>query len=738
MLKILSFLYVFFFLLLLSSCKKDIYDKKEELLNFRLVSRSLSSEGRINRVDVFLLREGRLSGKYTSVGANESGTYPVLVKDPQDTRLLFLVNSDMVLESVDTEGGTLENLLSQTTPAVDYSLSHPMLFYTGEKDLSDISEPMINVPIVRSLARLSLKMESGAVIKIDSCIISNIADRSSIFPSSTVSPAGLNLISVPLRGSHFTVSPTAPQSGFLYLYESENANSKVVFFVKINGVRNKLEVSLPSRIERNKDYCITINSRGATLFASLEILPWEKGTELNANPAPFTPLAENVESAFPALIYLNSTGDTIFAPAGSGSCLLDIRANVQVELRTESNIGIEPVSQADSRSSYLGNKFKLTFVDKNINEASTYSKIYIKDQSASRYYDQYLVVARSAHRTHFVNLSSEAAIHGRNVNFDRYIDGLISDITFTSRPLKVVSRSVDSDFNWLRLDRNTETSYRIQGGFKPNDRHALGQDQESSVKVEYPDGLVEEFKFTRKRYSIPVVLIAGKYWSKFNMRGNSKRYEDQIGFDKDVNDLFDYLKSCPDSMYVYYAGANYKGRSRQGMYLRKGAAGNQLSYPDYTKYAGGSIADASPFLHCPAGYELPHGNDFGAVMNRTVSLTLPGNGNTLNYISSTSASYAIERHQRDNIVIDGVNVNRMYHVRVTDKSTGNHLVWTGTGHQWDNSGVDLSYWIYALINPGSSDYYTFINTKGLSKMEPQNSNKTRLVRCIKSPVTYII
>lgn len=715
-----------------------MYDKEEELLNFKLVSRSPSSEGTIKRVDVFLLREGRLSEKYTSVAANKSGTYPVLVKDPQNTRLLFLVNNDMVLEPAEGESGTLENLLSKTTPAVDYAATQPMLFYTGEKDLSGISEPMINVPIIRSLARLSLKMQSETTIKIDSCIISNIADRSYIFPSSTVSPAGLNLISASLEGSHFTVSPTTPQSGFLYLYESENANSKAVFFVKINGVRNKLEVSLPARIERNKDYCITINSRGATLFGSLEILPWEKGTELNANPAPFAPLAENVESALPAFIYLNATGDTIFAPAGSASCLLDIRANVQVELRTESNIGIEPVSEATSRSSYLGNKFKLTFVDKNINEPSTYSKIYIKDQSTSQYYDQYLVVARPAHRTHFVNLNSKAAIHGRNVNFDGYIDGLISDITFSSPPLKVISQTVDADFNWLRLDRNTETSYRIQGGFKPNDRKALGQDQESSVKVEYPDGLVEEFKFTRKRYSIPVVLIAGKYWSKFNMRGNSKRYEDQIGFDKDVDDLFEYLKNCPDNMYVYYAGANYKGRSRQGMYLRKRAADNQLFYPDYTKYDAGSITDASPYLHCPEGYELPHRNDFGAVMNRTASLPLPENGNKLSYTSSTSASYDIERYQRNNIAIDKVIVNQMYHARVTEKSTGNSLVWTGTGHQWDNSGVDLSYWIYALINVGSSDYYTFINNRNLSKMESQNSNKTRLVRCIKSPVTYII
>ena len=150
MLAMKNVLYLSLFLILLYSCKKEMYDKEKELLNFKLVSRSPSSEGTIKRVDVFLLREGRLSEKYTSVAANKSGTYPVLVKDPQNTRLLFLVNNDMVLEPAEAESGTLENLLSKTTPAVDYAATQPMLFYTGEKDLSGISEPMINVPIIRS------------------------------------------------------------------------------------------------------------------------------------------------------------------------------------------------------------------------------------------------------------------------------------------------------------------------------------------------------------------------------------------------------------------------------------------------------------------------------------------------------------------------------------------------------------------------------------------------------------
>lgn len=731
-----NILYCAFFACLLASCKEDMDCNKEESWNFTLLSRSLEPKGSIKRMDAFLLTGGVLSGKYTHAESNENGAYTLSVKDPLNSRLLFLVNGDMPMEAAEVGSTPEGTFLAQTTPAADYAHTQPLLFYTGEKKMAGVSEPMINVPVVRSIAKLSLKINEGVEIEIDSCLISNIADRSCIFPSSAEPPAGLKLVSASLPGSHFTASPAMPQNGFFYLYESLNAGTKVEFFVKISGIRNKLKVDLPARIERNKDYSVTIDNRGATLFTSLQILPWEEGTSLEAKPVEFEPQAESVESGLPALIYLNAAKDTLFAPAGNASCTLNIKADVQVELRAGSGITIEPVNAPNPRASYLGNAFKLTFADKNINEEPTYAKIYIKDQSASQYYDQYLVVARQSDRTHFANLSARAAIRGRSINFNGYIDGVISNVTFDEPPVSVTSETNDPDFNWLRLDLNGETSCRIEGGFKPNDVKATGQEQSASVRVEYADGLVEKFQLIRRRQTIPVVFIGGKYWSKFNMRGHSKRYGDQIGLGRDQEDLFTYLKTCPVEEYLYYAGANYKGHRQEGMYLKKNKSG-ALTYPEYTSYGAGTTTDASPFLHCPEGYQLPHRDDFGAVMNNT-SLALPENDIVGNYTSTTGIQYTIERYRRDDIAIDGVNIPHMYHVKVTDNKTGHSLVWTGIGHQWDNTGVDPSYWIYALINPGSNNYYAFVHNNNVAKMEPHNPSKTRLVRCIKSPATFII
>ena len=120
------------------------------------------------------------------------------------------------------------------------------------------------------------------------------------------------------------------------------------------------------------------------------------------------------------------------------------------------------------------------------------------------------------------------------------------------------------------------------------------------------------------------------------------------------------------------------------------------------------------------------------------TLNLPDNEQERSY-TSVRGAYKIERYMRRDITIGNKPIAGMYHVKVTEVSTGNKFVWTGTGHQWSsNNEVALNHWIYALVNPGSSNYYTFIHGDNRAKMELQNNDKTRSVRSIKSSVNYIL
>ena len=727
------------------SCDKTI-NKENEGFNVLLFNDKINSEDPIANVNVYALTDGVLASNYNNINSGTDGSYPVYLENSQNTVLFFLTNGDnMPLDEIAVGKTTSADMFSKTTPVVDYNLSHPIQFYTAVQDISVVKGSQIEVAVTRSLARLDLKIQPGIDVKIDSCRIANIVDRSYIYPTKDLSHPNAALISASLSGSVFTATSATPQNGFFYLYESENVGSKAIFYIKLNGVKNILEVALPARIERNKKYGITIGSHGATLFSTLVVLPWGTGSDSDAATPSLPPLIDDINSNFPSSVSISKTKDTLFIPSGGASGVLAINTSVYTELTTESNMQIEPVT-ATSKATYVGNKFRLTFAQRKMTDPLKYSRIYVNDKTGSDQNNRYIVVVEYPYRTSFLNLRKEGVIDYCTMNFDGYIDGAISDITF-STPISSItcetSNTADTDFNWLHIDKSNPDDIKLLGAFKPNDVNAKGQLQESTINVEYPDGLVEVFKFTRKRHTLPVVFIGKRYWTKYNMRGNTKKYEDQIGLSDEPGpevDIFEYLKTCTSEQYLYYAGANYKGLSQDGMYLRKSAE-NTLLYPEYLNYDNASLSTLSPTYHCPGGYEIPNINDFGDIMSKSAKFGLPANGGSAGYNSTAipSIRFKIERHKRDDVVVDSFPVTTgMYHAKITEESTGTSFIWAGTGYQWNYYQAAPSYWIYAMVNSGNNLYYSFNHGSNYSKVESHASGETRIVRCIKSRVSHII
>ena len=721
----------------LLSCEREFTNKINESIKCKLSSLGIDSESQINRLDVYAMTDGRLVKEYINVSAESSGLYPINIDQKENTVLLFVANGDNVPFDQIEGSTTHAEMLSTSTPVADYLLAQPTMYYTGSNNITPITEPTILVDMTRSLARLDLKIQAETDIIIDSCVISNIVDRAHILPSENLLHSDAKLISTTLSGDQLTATSTTIQEGFIYLYESDNANSKVVFYGKINGVKNILEVSLPTQINRNEKYMITINSQGATLYGTLVTLPWDEGLDLDAHPKPFAPLIDIVNSSFSSVVNFSKTRDTIFLPAISTTGILVIDADSETELMTDSDITIQPISPS-SKVSYVGNKFTLSVESKDINDKISYSRIYVKDKNASQVYDRYIVVAQYPYRTSFPDLHERGEVKGFDIDFNGYIDGKIANFESSEEPLDVTCETSDPDFNWLKIDKMEPLITEIHGFFKPNDAEAKGQNQESRIKVTYKDGLIEEFKFTRKRESIPSVFIAGRHWAKHNMRGNSKKYEDQISIVKDLDDTFEYLKTCSVDEYIYYSGANYKGRSQEGMYLHKDIINNVLNYKGYSLYASGDLSNASPELHCPSGYQVPTLKEIGAILHETGRFGLIPDGSPVEYTSSSNIRFIIERHIRDFITIDGIIVPNVMHTKITEKLTKVSLALTGMGHQFSPTGISYHSVIMGIINPNGGKYFTFDHTGNYATVQAHNSSKTRVIRCVKTAVKHLI
>ena len=710
-------------------------EDENSVINVKLKSQDPNLSQQIHKLDVFVVTGDVIVKQYNNLSA-EGGLYPLNLEQKDNTRLIFVANgNDISFDPV--EGSTThKEMLSKATPVADYKLSQPLMYYTGSNIISTSTEQILTVDMTKSLARVDLKIQAQTDIVIDSCVISNIVDRGHILPSGNLSHPDAKLISKTLSGKQLTATSTTTQEGLIYLYESYNANSTAVFHAKINGVKNIIKVALPVKIHRNKKHLITINSSGATLSSTLVILPWEEDFDIDAHPEQFKPLIDPINSDFPAVVTINKTRDTIFFPSTGTTGTLVIDADVETELSTDSDITIEPIPNTN-KASYVGNQFKITVNRKDLNDPISYSRIYIKNKNATQHYGRHIVVTQPPYRMTLTSLNEEGTITGSDVNFNCYTDGKIANITYSEEPLDVVCETNDLNFNWLLIDKTEPEANEIHGLFKPNDIDAKGQIQESIIKVTYNDGLVEEYKFKRKRESIPTVFIAGQHWAKHNMRGNSKKYEDQISVEEDPEDVYEYLKTCSDADYIFYSGANYKGRSQEGMYLHKDI-NNVLNYNGYSQYADAVLSLASPYIHCPSGYQLPTKQEIGTILHETGRFGLTADYTAVEYTSNANIRFRLERHKRDNVTIDGILVADVVHTKITDTTTKASLTLAGTGNQYDAANMDFHTIIFGMLN-FNDKYFTFNHKENYATIHAHTSpsTRTKVIRCIKSSVKHL-
>ena len=174
------------------------------------------------------------------------------------------------------------------------------------------------------------------------------------------------------------------------------------------------------------------------------------------------------------------------------------------------------------------------------------------------------------------------------------------------------------------------------------------------------------------------------------------------------------------------------------MYLHKDVINNVLNYNGYSLYANGDLSNASPYLHCPSGYQVPTLKEIGAILHETGRFGLPSDGSPVEYTSSSNIRFIIERHIRDNITIDGIIVTNVMHTKITEKSTKVSLALTGMGHQFSPTGISYNSVIMGIINPNGGKYFTFDHSGNYATVQAHNSSKTRVIRCVKTPVKHLI
>lgn len=738
--KINKILFVAVGSIFLFSCQEKEESALSSQMKFSINQETLSAEEKLEHVNAFLFDNESLVKKFTNMQSNSEGLYVMGTDMIRANKLLFVAGDHGI--DFETLFPDYDQLKAMVVREADFVTSFPNLFYTGERSMSNITNTTLDLSLIRSIARLDLKKITQLEVIVDSCVLSNLADRSYLLPGNATSPESVQYKRQSIQGDALTGLDQGLE-GVAYLYESSAQAPQVTLYTRINGVKNKLNVTLPEKIERNKRYEIAINSNGAVVFTDLQVLPWGDGGSSTAKPEDFTPLIDLENSEFPEGVRPSQSLDTLFIAAGfEGSFTLGLDAPVETETKLESShVAVTPI--ASTKSTYTGNKYRMEVKKSDVNQSTLIADLQVKSVAESQYYDKQIVIVKESYRTRFDGLTGP--ITGNNVVYSTYKDGDMG-IIFTRGETPIVSvstRSTDSQFDWLRITES-EQGKRLEGGFKPNDIEATGQQQTSIVTVNYTDGLTEEFTFTRQRSSIPVITQGGLYWAKYNMRGNSKSYEDQIGFDRDVprGNFYEFLKTCSDEDLVYYAGAAYRGKSTDGLYLAWDSEKEKHLYNGYSSIPDGQISNGPADSHCPAGYEIASLADWQRIWYTGGQMNLPVHGASDHYNSSTGDNrYRMSRFTRDSVVVDGHVLPTVNFLMIEDvrNYAGEQMVFTGLASQSSASNIVYGQFIYPIITTGPTHFLLDFNTRKSSYGNLSGSGvHTRMIRCVKSPVTYIV
>lgn len=685
----------------------------------------------IRELDGYLFdKNGILTKVYKGLVTDADGHTELQIPYFLGEQLYFIANAagllpeDGIQAGITSEAEFRNLVLISETPQADGN--HPLM--TAAYTLSGAGTPQPTVRLTRAQARVDVEVVADEGIQVDSIAIGNLRQTAYLFPQDRVqsppdAPSGT-------WGSRYDPALTSGlHAGICYLYEQASDGFPLYVFTTINGVSSKLTASLPAEIRRNTVYKITVSGVGASLQATVSMGDWETGETTTSKPDADKVMVDTELSILTEGASVSLTGDTIFLPSWdteSTLVLKNVPDDVEITVDGASTISFTPLAQ--TRADLQGGRFLMRTFNRRPNSSTELVYLKIHSKAHPGYYEGRLVVVLQPSPIVFEgpiwDVLSDVLPY--RCHFNKYIDGVLGKIKVPAGYTLSVS-----DNNWLRVVQQDNGTYEVQGGYKPNDIHADGRLQECVLAVAH-DGREEEFAISRLNYGLPVVLMDGTYWCRFNMSGNSRNFEDQIQIEEaaGIENDADYLAACSDEEFLRMMGSGYKGRNANGM---------NLIYQSVFKYdkfnstgANGRLETGPVTSHCPDGYIIPSEKDYVHLL-KSGGFQYKQQNPSLTYTTGGGKQATATRQTRTGVACgEGILPSITYHQIDID---GSLLVLGGLGHQYNTDKFAANNVLLAAITGNDGTWGCGAN--GFNRTA-QREDKTRTVRCIKATPSFII
>lgn len=741
--KHLSVIISVLFSILCIGCSKEDFDtgKTNDIQNehsLRLLVYTPTSETVLNTdllgsIEAYLFKEGVLSDVYKNLTVDKNG-YTTISSLAEEGQIYFFVNTGKLLNGITEEIGRLKEteLLATTISSSSPQADGEKPVMTGKADLTGSQESSTQVLLTRAIARIDLKIADDADIQINRISMDNIHCEAFLFPQNPVSsPSGAALAKIDTTFD----TPLSPgeHTGLVYLYEQVGDGIPVELHGTLEGDPVTLSLALPDTIHRNCIYKIKLFcGDNANLQASISVEneSWETEETITAKPSSSI-LVNSELSTLSEGAYLSATKDTVYLPSKESTSILVLDKVPEDAEFTIDGTTASITPYTETRADLQGKKFLVRTSWKKPGTETEYVYLNMHSKKQPEHYSGRLVIVQATTTTFKGELYNHLTnTPPYNIHFNKYIDSVLGQMEVPKNCEVIVSGG-----SWLRAIPQGEGVYEIQAGYKPNDPEANGSTQECVLTVNGPNGIHETYTVTRLNHGLPVVLMGDTYWCRFNLQGNSRSFDDQITVSESetIGDLSAYFASCSDEEFVRLTGSQYKGRYAQGMNLKYDVSVSRFYFDSYGALQNPAIIGNGPVnSHCPDGYQLPASKDFEHLLKSgAVNYTL--NGAPVNYTTGSGRPAVISAHSRGNVAWEGGLLATANYIQIAFDE--NSLVLGGLGHQFESSKPIASKVLWATISGGNKSW---THTGTTAKAEDHNANKSRTVRCIKTPPAFII
>lgn len=680
----------------------------------------------LNDVNGFRFEEGILKEIFPAIQPDQEGNCQLAPSQMRGT-IYFLTNANAIIENIELQPEvTTETAFLQMKATADAMTANGFTM-TGQTVLSTDNHS-VTIPLKRSVARIDIDSPYKEV-KVNRVTIHNICTEGYVneySPTDNGPGTESNLLEKDFGSSPFVNG----KATLFYVPEQNGTGHEVELAITIKGAWHKLKTVLPS-LQRNKVYTLSVYSNGPEVKLSVKTDDWEIGESSNSSPA-LLGIVDTEHTIFPDGVTVNSHRDSVFVPSWETQFDLGLMAESGATVSINGKVEGVEVTHVPSRN--LSPIASVNINSRHKMPGTVHEYIYLDVHKENVHQGRVVVVFRPN------PIHLEGAIkfdQNGTCDFNRYIDGVLGTIKLPEG--KLISVDFGSEpSQWMKLTEEGDNTYRILGGWKPNDPLADGRQQTAQLIVTDTDGAHKEvFTIRRQNWGLPVVNINGVWWCKYNLRGNVKQFTDQILINDDPAKgitVGQYMRNCSDDEFLSLLGGQYQAGNPDALpMVHNGQNFYYEGYSTNTKDFGTLPATEM----APDGYQIPDYDNY--------RFFAWGNNCNLGYHDPGVFNNGLGQRLNFSVVERNATFNGHEYGPVTFydfELNGDRLVLCGTGHQWNETEIASMSILFATS--GRANYSWMIEGYAQStqrgnwiKYAANNAQKTRAIRCIKTPVEYI-